>query len=115
MKQLTKIKKAIHAGTPLYWHTRQIMNINPETMNLGGKLKVRLSGSRYKTEIDISEITIVTSKKLINKLEYLEKRRKQCLQNMQRQKRQVNPRVRYQLWEQAFSDYTRDIKNYLKK
>ncbi len=115
MKSLiSRIKTAINKKHPLYWHTRQIMKIDIGSMNLGGKLKVRLDGSRHKVEIDFAEIIIV-SKRKIKKLSELQRKRKQCLHNLKRQKRQINPRVRPDFWEQAHRDYTVEIRKLLKQ
>lgn len=56
MKKLEEIKKHLSNGGAAFFRTKRIAQIDLNSMNMGGKIKIRLEGSTRKIEIDIEDI-----------------------------------------------------------
>lgn len=54
---ITQIREHLSNGKTAFWKSRRISNIKLDTLNIGGKLKIRLDGFKRDIEIDIEEIS----------------------------------------------------------
>jgi hypothetical protein len=55
--QIEGIKQKLSNGEDAFWKSNRISQIKFDSLNMGGKLKIRLESSTRNIEIDINEIT----------------------------------------------------------
>jgi hypothetical protein len=55
--QIEGIKEKLSNGMDAFWKSNRISQIKFDSLNMGGKLKIRLESSTRNIEIDINEIT----------------------------------------------------------